>query len=64
MTEFGYQREGGKVNNIVNGLAAMVNSGAHAVRQLGSGVLDLCWCGRGSLDVVYSGVAGEGWKPW
>jgi hypothetical protein len=28
------------------------------------GALDLCYVGCGELDGVYSGVAGEGWKPW
>jgi fructose-1,6-bisphosphatase/inositol monophosphatase family enzyme len=26
--------------------------------------LDLCYVATGRLDVVYAGVANEGWKPW
>jgi fructose-1,6-bisphosphatase/inositol monophosphatase family enzyme len=33
-------------------------------RSIGSGVLDLCYVATGRLDVVYAGLAGEGWKPW
>jgi len=35
-----------------------------AVRQLGSGVLDLVYVAAGRVDGVYCGVAGDGWKPW
>jgi fructose-1,6-bisphosphatase/inositol monophosphatase family enzyme len=27
-------------------------------------VLDLCYVATGRIDVVYAGLAGEGWKPW
>ena len=27
-------------------------------------MLDLCYVATGRLDVVYAGVASEGWKPW
>jgi len=26
--------------------------------------LDICYVASGRLDVVYAGVANEGWKPW
>jgi fructose-1,6-bisphosphatase/inositol monophosphatase family enzyme len=32
--------------------------------QIGSGALDLAFVACGRFDAVYSGVAGEGWKPW
>ena len=42
----------------------ILNHGCRSTRQLGSGVLDLCYVATGRLDAVYAGVAGEGWKPW
>ncbi len=36
----------------------------HAIRSLGSGVLDLCYLAAGRLDAVYAGVANESWCPW
>lgn len=38
--------------------------GPHAIRSLGSGVLDLCYLAAGRLDAIYAGVAGESWCPW
>lgn len=38
--------------------------GPHAIRSLGSGVLDLCYLASGRLDALYAGVAGESWCPW
>ena len=35
-----------------------------STRSYGSGVLDLCYVASGRLDVVYTGIAEEGWKPW
>ena len=35
-----------------------------AIRQLGSGCLDLCYVATGRLDIVYAGIVNEGWKPW
>jgi fructose-1,6-bisphosphatase/inositol monophosphatase family enzyme len=32
--------------------------------MIGSGVLDVCYVATGRLDLVYAGVASEGWKPW
>ncbi len=34
------------------------------IQCLGSGVLDILYVATGRLDVVYAGVANEGWKPW
>lgn len=45
-------------------LESIMSSHPHAVRQLGSGVMDLCFVAAGRLDAIYAGVAGEGWKPW
>lgn len=38
--------------------------GPHAIRSLGSGVLDLCYLASGRLDALCAGVAGESWRPW
>lgn len=62
--EFGYTRSTEGIAKMVGGLQRILNKGCRAVRGLGSGVLDLCLVARGSIDVVYAGVAGEGWKPW
>jgi fructose-1,6-bisphosphatase/inositol monophosphatase family enzyme len=42
----------------------VLQHGCRTTRCLGSGVLDLCYVASGRLDVVYAGVATEGWKPW
>jgi len=42
----------------------LLRSNVQAVRQLGSGVLDLAYVAAGRVDGVYCGVAGDGWKPW
>jgi len=64
MTEFGYQREPQKVDTIFRCLRSVVEQGPHAIRQMGSAAIDLCYVANGSLDAVYAGVAGEGWWPW
>lgn len=38
---------------------SVMNSKIHAMRSLGSGVLDLCYVAKGRLDCLYSGVAGN-----
>eukprot|EP00607_Mallomonas_marina_P010535 CAMPEP_0182418278 /NCGR_PEP_ID=MMETSP1167-20130531/2757_1 /TAXON_ID=2988 /ORGANISM="Mallomonas Sp, Strain CCMP3275" /LENGTH=274 /DNA_ID=CAMNT_0024592419 /DNA_START=234 /DNA_END=1055 /DNA_ORIENTATION=- len=63
-SEFGYVREEKRLDTILRCLRAVTGAGAHAVRQLGSGALDLCYVACGRLDAVYAGVAGEGWSPW
>ena len=63
-TEFGYARSQDAVDRMCKGLANVMIHGCRTTRQIGSGVLDLCYVASGRLDVVYSGVAGEGWKPW
>jgi fructose-1,6-bisphosphatase/inositol monophosphatase family enzyme len=52
------------MNAMFGALQSIMKRRPHAVRQLGSGVLDLCYVACGRLDAVYTGVAGEGWKPW
>lgn len=62
--EFGYSRQPTQVAAMVGVVQRLLNHGCRATRQLGSGVLDLCYVATGRLDAVYAGVAGEGWKPW
>lgn len=64
MTEFGYEREDKSVQRVLNGLQEVIRRGPHAIRIMGSGVLDLCYVACGRLDACYCGLAGEGWKPW
>jgi fructose-1,6-bisphosphatase/inositol monophosphatase family enzyme len=62
--EFGYSRKQDEVDAMLGAVSKIMLSGCRAIRQLGSGVLDLCFVASGRLDVVYSGIANEGWKPW
>lgn len=64
LTEWGYQREAGKLQEILACELRVALSGVRAMKQLGSGVLDLCYVAAGRLDAVYAGVAGERWWPW
>jgi len=63
-TEFGYARSTTAVDRMLKALGNIMTHGCRTTRQIGSGVLDLCYVASGRLDIVYSGVAGEGWKPW
>lgn len=60
--EFGYCRDKTHVDTILGGLSKVVQSQCRAIRQLGSGCLDLCLVASGRIDVVYAGLATEGWK--
>ncbi|KAG7366769.1 inositol monophosphatase [Nitzschia inconspicua] len=62
--EFGYAREKAHVDTILVGMSKVMHSRCRAIRQLGSGCLDLCLVASGRLDLVYAGLATEGWKPW
>lgn len=62
--EFGYARDAMAIDKMVNVVERILHHGCRTMRSLGSGVLDLCYVATGRLDVVYAGVAGEGWKPW
>ncbi|CAB9506613.1 Inositol monophosphatase [Seminavis robusta] len=62
--EFGYPRNKQAVDNMVAAVAQFMERGCRATRQIGSGVLDLCWVATGRFSLIYSGIAGEGWKPW
>lgn len=62
--EFGYSRKTAEIDAMVGAVTRILQHGCRAIRQLGSGVLDLCYVATGRLDAVYAGLAGEGWKPW
>lgn len=62
--EFGYARGKDEVLKMTGALQSILLHGCRSIRMLGSGVLDLCYVATGRLDVVYAGVASEGWKPW
>lgn len=62
--EFGYGRSTDAIQKMVGAVERLLNHGVRATRSLGSGVLDLLYVATGRLDVVYAGVANEGWKPW
>mmetsp|Transcript_17504 Transcript_17504/g.36567 ORF Transcript_17504/g.36567 Transcript_17504/m.36567 type:complete len:375 (+) Transcript_17504:53-1177(+) len=62
--EFGYARTQDGIDNMVNAVRRLLEHGVRTTRTLGSGVLDLCYVACGRMDVVYTGMAEEGWKPW
>lgn len=62
--EFGYARDHDAIEAIVGVVQRVLRHGCRTTRSLGSGVLNLCYVATGRIDVVYAGVAGEGWKPW
>ena len=62
--EFGYVRDKGAVAKLVKVVQKILEHGCRTTRCLGSGVLDLLYVATGRIDVVYAGIAGEGWKPW
>jgi fructose-1,6-bisphosphatase/inositol monophosphatase family enzyme len=58
--ELGYPRDKESVTKTVGAVQRIMEHGCRASRQLGSGVLDLCYVASGRLDAVYAGLAGEG----
>eukprot|EP00968_Pinguiococcus_pyrenoidosus_P005862 scaffold385_cov305-Pinguiococcus_pyrenoidosus.AAC.9 len=65
--EYGYEREDG-ILALMSTSAALLGNKVRALRQFGSGCLDICWVAAGRCDAVYAGVAHEGlckgWMPW
>jgi len=57
--DFGFARA-----DVAKCVRNIMRNGVKTTRCLGSGVLDFCYVATGRLDVVYAGVATEGWKPW
>ena len=62
--EFGYSRSEKGIDSMVEAVKRLLKHGCRTTRSYGSGVLDICYVAQGSIDVVYTGVAEEGWKPW
>jgi fructose-1,6-bisphosphatase/inositol monophosphatase family enzyme len=62
--EMGYTRNQKDMDILMGAQARVMLKGCRAMRQLGSGCLDLCFVASGRLDVVYAGLCDEGWKPW
>jgi len=62
--EMGYTRNQEDMDVLMGAQARVMLKGCKAMRQLGSGCLDLCFVASGRLDVVYAGLCDEGWKPW
>jgi fructose-1,6-bisphosphatase/inositol monophosphatase family enzyme len=62
--EFGYARDKDAIAKMLGVVQRILEHGCRTTRSIGSGVLDLCYVATGRIDVVYAGVAGEGWKPW
>jgi len=62
--EMGYTRNEEDLDVLMGAQKRLMLKGCRAMRQLGSGCLDLCFVASGRLDVVYAGLCNEGWKPW
>lgn len=62
--ELGYARSPTSIDRMLNAVRNLLLHGCRALRSYGSGVLDLCYVATGRIDVVYTGVDTEGWKPW
>ena len=62
--EFGYPRSPQAIQKMTSTVQKFMEKGCLATRQLGAGVIDLVYVATGRFHCVYSGVAGEGWKPW
>ncbi len=62
--EFGYERTEAGITAMIDPVHRLLLHGVRATRSLGSGVLNLCYVASGRLDLVYAGLASEGWKPW
>jgi myo-inositol-1(or 4)-monophosphatase len=57
--EFGFAR-----SEVAQCVRNIMKNGVKTTRCLGSGVLDFCYVATGRLDVVFTGVASDGWRPW
>mmetsp|Transcript_2542 Transcript_2542/g.4428 ORF Transcript_2542/g.4428 Transcript_2542/m.4428 type:complete len:275 (+) Transcript_2542:1342-2166(+) len=62
--EFGYERSPEGIDRMMDGVRRLLNANIRSYRVFGSGALDMCYCAAGRVDAVYTGLAGEGWKPW
>jgi len=62
--ELGYAKKTEYINTMINAIQRLLTHGVRAVKTTGCGVLDLCYVALGKMDVVYTGLTEEGWKPW
>ncbi|GAB0491542.1 hypothetical protein MMPV_002796 [Pyropia vietnamensis] len=62
--EWGYDRSPGGMDAMLAAARGVLGAPARGVRQLGSGILDMCYVAAGRVAAVYTGVAGEGWRIW
>jgi fructose-1,6-bisphosphatase/inositol monophosphatase family enzyme len=62
--EFGSTRSKEGIEKMTSAVKRILSHGCRATRSYGSGVLDLVYVASGRLDIVYTGVDEEGWKPW
>lgn len=62
--EFGYSSTQEGIDRMIGAVKRLLQHGVRTTRTLGSGVLDLCYIACGRMDIVYTGMAEEGWKPW
>lgn len=62
--EWGYDRTPVGIDTMLGGVKRLMLANVRAVRQLGSGALDMCYVACGRADAVYTGLANEGWKIW
>lgn len=62
--EFGYVRDTIGIDLMIQVLHNIMLYGCRTVRSLGSGVLDIVYVATGKLDIIYAGIATEGFKPW
>jgi fructose-1,6-bisphosphatase/inositol monophosphatase family enzyme len=63
-SEYGCIRDKEGIDRMVSAVQKILHNGCRTTRQFGSGVLNLCYVATGRIDIVYAGIAGEGWKPW
>lgn len=62
--EWGYDRTPAGMDAMLAAARAVLGAPSRGVRQLGSGILDMCYVAAGRVAAVYTGVAGEGWRIW
>jgi len=62
--ELGYAKKTEYIHTMINAIQRLLIHGVRAVKTTGCGVLDLCYVALGKMDVVYTGLTEEGWKPW
>ncbi|CAE7333939.1 IMP1 [Symbiodinium sp. CCMP2456] len=62
--ELGYERSEEGVAKMLGGLRSLMLGGVRATRTIGTAVLSLCWVACGRASAYYTGMSGEGGKPW